>query len=197
MINSDKSRNVIVFVLVLSAMMLTRLPVFDPALHLADVSWAAFFVAGFYLAGQWRWAFPSLMAVAVLCDVLATQWMGVSNYCLTVAYWFLVPGYGCLWLGGQWFHRHRTSNAKGACLLGLSLLISASACYLISNASFYWLGDRVSLPTWTGWINNVAAWYWPFVRVPFIHVSVIAAIHLIILQLRDSPVAQGSKADAA
>src|SRR5690606_36139481 len=35
---------------------------------LPDASWAVFFIAGFYLRGWGRWAFPLLMALAVAID---------------------------------------------------------------------------------------------------------------------------------
>lgn len=74
----------------------TRFPGLASNLHLQDASWALFFLAGFYLRDHWRWGFPALMALAVVIDLVAIEYFDVSNYCLTVAYWFLVPAYGSL-----------------------------------------------------------------------------------------------------
>ena len=65
-----------------------------------DASWAVFFLGGFYLTRQWRWALGILLIEAVGVDCLAIQHYGISNYCVTLAYWFLVPAYSALWLGG-------------------------------------------------------------------------------------------------
>ena len=75
---------------------------------LPDASWAVFFVAGFYLRGSLRWAFPLLIALAVLIDffVIASQGINFwSHYCVSAAYWFLLPAYFVLWLGGSALRR--------------------------------------------------------------------------------------------
>ena len=56
---------------------------------LPDASWAVFFVAGFYLRGSARWAFPLLMALAVLIDFFVITGQGIdfwSHYCVSIAY---------------------------------------------------------------------------------------------------------------
>src|ERR1700678_2552850 len=116
----------------------TRFPGLTPNLHLQDASWAVFFLAGFYLKEHWRWAFPASMATAIGIDWWAIQHYGVSNYCVTVAYWFLVPAYGVLWLGGCSLSNHVTNDLRGLGRLVLTLVAAVSACFLISNASFYW-----------------------------------------------------------
>ena len=150
--------------------------------HLQDASWAVFFVAGFYLANQWCWVFPALMAEAVLIDYVAIRYLGVSNYCVTVAYWFLVPSYAALWLSGSWLRRHHSIDMRGFTLLAASLGGAVSLCFFISNASFYWIGARVAERTWDGWLANFSAWYWPFLRVPLVYVGVAALIHVIVVQ---------------
>src|SRR5215471_12829992 len=81
---------------------------------LPDASWAVFFVGGFYLSadrdapfgwfggGSVRWAFPILMALAVLIDFVVITSLGIdfwSHYCVSIAYWFLLPAYFAMWLG--------------------------------------------------------------------------------------------------
>src|SRR5215469_3010628 len=70
-----------------------------------DASWGVFFLAGFWLRGNGRWAFPLLMAEAVLVDYIVISRMGINfwtHYCVSLGYWFLVPAYGALWVGGSW-----------------------------------------------------------------------------------------------
>lgn len=164
------------------AMALTRLPMTASVLHLQDASWAVFFLAGFFLSARWRWAFPALMALAVAVDYTAIRYLGIPNYCVTVAYWFLVPAYGALWIGGAWLRRHLTHDLRGALTAAASLVISVSLCYLVANGSFYWLGGKVE-PSWSGWMANLGHHYWPFLKAPLVYVGVGAVLYLIGLQL--------------
>src|SRR5450432_33899 len=106
--------NFVILAVLAALMVATRLPMAGAALHLQDASWAVFFIAGFYLKDLWRWALPLLMAIAVAVDAMAIQYLWVSNYCVTVAYGFLVPAYASLWLGGAWFRRRLSLDARGA-----------------------------------------------------------------------------------
>lgn len=164
--------------ILLAAMLATRLPIFAGFLHVQDASWAVFFLAGFYLRELWRWAFPTFIGMAVAIDLVAIGWMGVPNYCLTVAYWFVVPGYGSLWLGGAWLAARATPDLLGAGCGLAALLLSASLCFFITNASFYWIGERVTAPTWEAWVANFTHWYWPFVRTTVAYAGVALLVHL-------------------
>ena len=149
-------------------------------LHLQDASWAIFFIGGFYLSSRWRWAFPALMVTAVAIDWIAIRYYGVSDYCVTVAYGFLVPAYAALWLGGSWVRRHASFDGLGLLALGAGTLISATVCFLLTNGSFYWLGNRGPAPTFDGWMANVAIWYWPFVRVCLSYIATAALAQVLV-----------------
>ena len=179
MVNSMNSRNIILALLAL-LMAATRLTPLSGLSHLQDASWAVFFLGGFFLAGQSRWAFPTLMAEAVLIDFVAIRYFGVSNYCVTAAYWFLVLAYAALWAGGVWLRRHQSIDLRGLASLAVSLSIALSVCFLITNASFYWLGGRVAVSTWNGWLSNMSDWYWPMVRVQLVYVGVVALVYAIV-----------------
>jgi hypothetical protein len=60
------------------------------------------------------------------------------------------------------------------------LTVMLATGFLITNASFYWLGERVAAPTWDGWIANFARWHWPFVRVPLIFAGLVLLVRLLI-----------------
>ena len=97
----------------------TRYNHFGSAVSLPDASLAVFFLGGFFLA---RRAWPGLLAFVFLLleaggmDYYATATQGVSDWCITPAYWFLVPTYASLWLGGVWFsiHQHNTWRSLAA-----------------------------------------------------------------------------------
>jgi hypothetical protein len=128
---------------------------------LPDASWAVFFIGGVYLR-NWR-AFLMLMAEAVGIDYLTTQHMGVSSYCISPAYPFLLPAYASLWFAG----RFGSSAVRGSTVLettrgASALLLGFTLCFLLTNGSFYWISGRVGTPTLSGWWSNATTWYAPF-----------------------------------
>lgn len=142
-----------------------------------DASWAVLYLAGFYFCREWRWALPTLLGTAIAVNFIVSRDFGVSAYCVTMAYVFLVPAYALLWLGGVWMrraYRHDVADlARGAASLG----ISASLCFFLTNVSFYWLGGRIPDPTLGGWWQNFMQWYSGFVGVPFVYVGIAALLH--------------------
>ena len=176
----QSTRSLLVFGVLALLMVLTRFPPAATAVHLYDASWAVYFVAGFYLAARWRWAFPALMTLAVAVDYAAIRYMNVSNYCVTVAYWFLIPTHATLWLGGAWLRQHEHRGLRGAGLLLVSLLLSTSLAFLISNGSFYWIGDHVVNASWSGWWVNLKSWYPSFLGLTAAYVMFVATVHAIL-----------------
>ena len=69
------------------------------ALNLPPATWAVFFLAGFYFRSARM--FAALLVEVVILDYLATNIGGVSHYCISPAYGFLLPAYGSLWLAGR------------------------------------------------------------------------------------------------
>ena len=145
---------------------------------LTDASWAVFFLGGFYVGTVTLFAL--FMAIAIAMDYVATQHLGVSSYCLSPAYPFLLPSYATLWIGGLWTARrwHAGQPLRNAVQLALALWAATSVCFLISNGSFYWLSGRVA-PTLAGWSVNLGDWYGAFLLVPFAYVSLAATAQLV------------------
>ena len=153
---------------------------------LPDASWAVFFAAGFYLRGHLRSAFPLLMALAVLIDFFVITGQGIdfwSHYCVSIAYWFLVPAYLALWLGGSVVRAaYRAIGVRELAVLGACAIVAMSVSYAISNGSYYWLSD-----TWMaggkvrslgGWIENLGDWYVPYLRTTLMYVGIGALLHV-------------------
>jgi hypothetical protein len=155
---------------------------------LPDASWGIFFLAGFWLRGAGRWAFPLLMAEAVLVDYLVISGQGIdfwSHYCVSVAYWFLIPSYFSLWLGGSWLAKHQLGlRLPTLGLAVVALLVSWATCYLVSNGSFYWLSNSVPLPRSFGsWLANLGDWYLPFLQTTALYVGIGAVLHVLVIQM--------------
>ncbi len=139
--NESTSKRAVMIVLTLAALMAaTRSHHFAATLHLPDASWAVFFLAGFYLRPLW--VFPALLALAGVSDYVAIAWLGVSNFCASPAYGFLLPAYGALWLAGRWYAgRHRSALSTLVPLAG-SVVFGAAVCEIISSGGFYFFSGR-------------------------------------------------------
>lgn len=188
-----------IFSLLALVMAATRLHHFDA---LPDASWGVFFLAGFWLRGSGRWVFPLLMAEAVLVDFFAITSQGLSfwsHYCVSVSYWFLLPSYFSLWLGGSWLAKHQAGlRLPTLGLAAVSLLVSECVCYLLSNGSFYWLASSVPTPrSLHAWIANLGDWYLPFLGTTALYVAIGAVLHVLVVLLArtghdaDQPSLQG------
>jgi hypothetical protein len=155
---------------------------------LPDASWAVFFAAGFYLRGSARWAFPLLMALAVLIDFFVITGQGIdfwSHYCVSIAYWFLVPAYLALWAGGSLLRKmYRGLGIRELGLLGAFAIVAMTVSYAISNGSYYWLSDTWmaggQVRSFGGWIENLGDWYLPYLRTTLMYVGVGAVLHVAI-----------------
>jgi len=109
---------------------------------LPGASWAVFFLAGVYL--RLRWVFGGLLALTWGLDFVAYTWSGVSGFCLTPAYVFLLPASGALWLAGRWYagqycFERRTLLPLTVSMVGGALIVSFS---LVTAFTFF----RVVLP---------------------------------------------------
>jgi hypothetical protein len=185
---TPQTRRLGIFIALALVMAVTR--IHPSLLHHAvwDASWGVFFLAGFWLRGSARWAFPLLMTEAVLVDYAVISQQGIpfwSHYCVSPAYWALVAAYGALWLGGNWLAKRQQGLTLAT--LGLAvpaLLASEAACYLISNGSFYWLSGSVPAPRSFGaWFANLGDWYLPFLETTAVYVALGAVLHVLVAQL--------------
>jgi hypothetical protein len=185
---TSTTRRLAIFLGLALVMGVTR---FHPSLlhhALWDASWGVFFLAGFWLRGQGRWAFPLLMVEAVLVDYFVISGAGLdfwSHYCVSPAYWFLLPSYGALWLGGSWLaKRQQGLNLRTLGLAAATLLVAEGVCYLVSNASFYWISASVPAPRNVGaWFDNLGDWYLPFLAGTAVYVALGAVLHVLATQL--------------
>jgi hypothetical protein len=183
-----------VFAVLALVMAATRAHHFGP---IPDASWAVFFASGAYLAGHQRWAFPALMALAVLVDYLVIRATGVdfwAHYCVSPGYWFLLPAHAALTLAGQW------AAAKGlaprpalAGRLVVALALGVVACHAFAQGGFYWFSSSVATPTLAGWWTNFSGWLPAYAQVAFAYVGLGALLHLALRPL----LSRQAPADAA
>ena len=143
-------------------MLATRMDHFGSAVALPDASLALFFFAGFALQNPpWagRLAFAALCGLAAAIDYWAIAFQGVSGFCVTPAYGFLLPTYFAMWWAGR--HSAQLPLHTGAGWLRLALLacIGVSAAFLISNGSFYLFSGYVTAPNLADYLAGVARYF--------------------------------------
>ena len=187
--NTNRQRAIILSLLVV-LLVATRMHLPASITHFGpvpDASWAVFFIGGFYLRNWTRWAFPLLMALAVLVDYVVITGQGMNfwaHYCMSVAYWFLIPAYFAMWLGGLVLRKsYQQANGKALAVLVASLFASVVVCHLLSQGSFYWLSPVVSEPTIAGWWKNFSDWYLPYLRVAALYVGLAVIVHVMVGQV--------------
>src|SRR5512141_711534 len=86
-------------------MAMTRYNHFGSSVSLPDASYAVFLLSGLFL-GRMRagWAILALLLVeAALVDYYAISFQGISAWCVTSAYGFLMVAYAGLWAIGRWY----------------------------------------------------------------------------------------------
>lgn len=181
---SPKTQRSLVLVLLAMLMAGTRADHFGP---LPDASWAVFFVGGFALSSWSRWAFPLLMALAVAVDYVVITRSGASfwtHYCVSPAYWCLIPAYFSMWAGGMWLQRRGVgADLRSLGLLAASLVASVVVCQLVAQGSFYWISSAVAEPTLAGWWQNYVTWLFPYMATSAKYVAIAAGVYAVATQL--------------
>ncbi len=164
----------------------TRFHHFGSAVSLPDASYAVFFLGGLYLARFTRASkviFLALLLEAGLVDYYATSVQGLSDFCITPAYWFLIAAYGSLWFAGQWFAPQLVKEDHGLerkSLVGLALTagVATSFAFLLSSGSFYLFSEHFNNMTATEYASRVLQYYGSYVSVALLYVACAVAIHM-------------------
>lgn len=150
----------------------TRVSHFGTSELLPDASLAVFLLGGLLLGG-WQ-CFALLFAAAFGADVLSAQTAEEAGWCLTPAYWGLLPTYAVLWLAGGWLGKQNGPSfvrdaAVSVTAIALAFVISNATWFAFSNtlggmnaadytlavAKYFppYLGSAMLylVPVWLGW----------------------------------------------
>ncbi|MGZ4958970.1 MAG: hypothetical protein ACXV7J_06940 [Methylomonas sp.] len=168
-------------VALMGLMAATRFHHFGAPDILPDASLAIFFFAGLWLGG--RYLFAALLLEAGLIDYLAITKLGVSDFCVSNAYVFLIGSYGAMWLGGKWCRQFDVLTLKTAAQQFAAMLLSTSIAFLFSNGSFYWLSGRYPEGSWAQYIERVGMYYPPYLTSTLTYGVVIFALVSIVKSL--------------
>ena len=142
---------------------------------LPDASWAAFFLAGFYLK-QIR-SFVILTALAVVIDWTAITVGGVSDFCVTPAYAMLLPAHAALWLGGRWYAQRHRDHWTTLLPLTAAVAISALVAELLSGGGFYFFGGRFAEPTLAEFLPRLVKYFPSMLGAMTLYMTLAALLH--------------------
>ena len=182
-LRSDPANRQIALLGVLSlVMMMTRFHHEGSAFSLPDASLAIFFLAGIFLKSPLSYCVLLILAATV--DYIAITALSVSNYCISPAYIFLVPTYAALWFGGRFIKQtpHR-SLMHYAAVLALTVVLSSSLAFLISNGSFYWFSGKVSGIGIVDYAVELAGEFSPYVGATLFYVLAAMGINALLRSL--------------
>lgn len=146
----------------MAVMAATRFDHFGSPIALPDASLAVFFLAGMWQGG--RYLFIALLLEAGLIDYLAINQYGVSDFCISPAYVFLLPTYAVLWLSGRFCKRGARFARQAAMLIA-----ATSMAFLISNGSFYLLSAEIADRHWAHYLEQFARYYWPYLASTLVY----------------------------
>lgn len=140
------------------------------AFALPDASLAVFFLGGLYLK-SYR-SFLLLLALGFAIDYIAITGFGVSDYCISPAYVFMVPTYGVMWLGGLRFSRLTfTKWLSYGGFLTVFLVATTSLAFVLSNGSFFLFSGKASLGNGFEYASSLSEHYLPYIGSIFIYVA--------------------------
>lgn len=157
---------------------------FGSSVSLPDASLAVFFLAGFYLA---RLTLPAAAAFVLLLleaggvDYYAIVFRGVSDSCVSPAYWFLIPTYACMWYAGRWFAARQQMRWASLGVLAAVAWGSTTMAFLISNASYYLLSGRFADISLMQYAGRIAKYYPPYLSCTMLYLACAAALHVLLV----------------
>lgn len=184
--SNTQTKSIAISILLAALMAATRFNHFGSAFSLPDASYAVFFLGGLYLAKMARVSaivFIALLLEAGLIDYYATSIQGISDWCMTPAYWFLIPTYGSLWLVGRWVAsrpaiQSHTAENKGLMMLALATWAASSFAFAFSNVTFYLFSARFSDMSAIEYASHVAQYYVSYVSVALLYIACAVGIHI-------------------
>jgi hypothetical protein len=164
----------------IALMAATRMHHFGSPLHLPDASLAVFLLAGFFIARPAL--FGVLLAEAAVLDYLAITQFGVSDYCVTPAYGFLIPTYAVLWFAGRYFARIQQNNLRSLGIFAALSFAATSVAFVISNGAFYLFSGRFADVSVAEYASRMTQYYLPYLSGAFVYLVPAAVLYVLFTQ---------------
>lgn len=155
----------------------TRMHHFGSALHLPDASLAVFLLAGLFIASPLL--FAGLLLEAGALDYVAITHLGVSDWCVTSAYWFLIPTYAVLWYAGRFYARIHQHNLRSLGIFSGISVAALSVAFFISNSAFYWFSGRYTNTNVSEYLARATEYYVPYLTGGLLYLACAAALYVV------------------
>lgn len=155
---------------------------FGTPIFLPDASYAVFFLGGLFL-GRARGALAILAALileAALVDFYAINFQGISAYCVTSAYGFMVLAYAALWFVGRWVAPRHDLTGKGMLGLTAATVVAGSSAFIVANVSFYLLAGYFGSMSVVEYISRVSQYYGSYIAVMVMYVGLAVGVQVLV-----------------
>ena len=181
-----KTKQLGIFAGLVLLMAVTRGSHFGSAINLPDATLAIFLVAGFMLPRYTLTAlatFIFLLLEAGGIDYYAITYNGVSDYCVSPAYWFLIPTYAGMWFAGHWFASRQQNSWNALALFAGVSWLATTVAFLISNGSFYLFSGHFTEMNVAEYAARVAKYYPSYVSGALMYLALAAVIYVAAITL--------------
>lgn len=158
--NTIQNKSFIAGAALIALMAATRMHHFGSSLHMPDASLAVFLLAGFLISSPTL--LGALFVEAATLDYVAITHLGVDDYCVTPAYWFLIPTYAALWFAGRYAARIHQDSLRGLGMFAAISFAALNVAFLISNGSFYLFSGKFADVTLAQYAARIAQYYLPY-----------------------------------
>ncbi len=162
----------------IALILLTRTNHFGSNVYLPDATIAVLFLGGLLIprASWLGWAIIAAFGM----DFYALGYKGVSDYCMSLGYWGLIPTYALVWGAGRWLASYTASKQQSPFkLLPFVLLgvIASSIGFVVSNAFWYAFSDKVATLSIIEFSQRVAIYYTPYVGYAMMYLGIAWVAH--------------------
>ncbi len=148
--------------------LLTRTNHFGDSSYLPDATLAVLFLGGL-LVTRSSWLAIAI-AAAFSMDFYALGFKGVSDYCMSLGYWGLIPTYAAVWGAGRWLAKREQPFA--AIPYALVAWFATSLAFVMSNAFWYSFSDKVNTLNIVEFAQRVAKYYTPYVAYSMLYLVI-------------------------
>lgn len=165
---SGKQNSVLVGSILIALILLTRTNHFGDSVYLPDATLAVLFLGGLMIARS-SWLGLAII-VAFGMDFYALGFKGVSDYCMSLGYWGLIPTYALVWGAGRFLaKRNKPFAIMPYALFGWA---AASVAFVLSNAFWYSFSDKVSTLSIFEFSQRITQYYTPYVGYAMMYLGV-------------------------
>lgn len=178
-------RRVLIGMALVALMAATRMHHFGSALHLPDASLAVFLLAGFFFASPLL--FGALLLEAGALDYVAITHLGVSDFCVTPAYGFLIPTYAVLWLSGRYYARIHQHGLRSLGVFAGIAFAAVNVAFLISNGAFYLFSGRYPDMSLAEYGARIAQYYLPYLTGAAVYLIPAALLYALLVPRASAP----------